>query len=173
MLENFKDIPGYEGLYQASDMGRIWSIRSQRYMKPRCDKYGYERLNLTAKNGKVKTELVHRLICMAFHGKPPEGKTISDHIDGNIKNNAADNLHWVSISENTKKAYDNNESGFQEREKVKGQWVPHSVYCVELGQIFHSLMEAQRQTGVNSSSISSCCRGLKKSAGGFHWEYFV
>lgn len=173
MLENYKDIPGYEGLYQASTEGRIWSIRSQRYMKPRFDRYGYQRINLTAKNGKVKTELVHRVVCMAFHGKPPEGRTVVDHIDGNINNNSADNLQWVSISENTKKAYVNNESGYQDRAKVKGQWEARSVYCEELGQIFHSLMEAERQTGVNCSSISSCCRGMKKTAGGLHWSYFV
>jgi len=49
---------------------------------------------------------------------------------------------------------------------------PKKVLCVETGEIFESVHEAERQTGVNQSTISKACSGKRKTAGGYHWQFF-
>lgn len=89
-------VPGYEGVYEVSEQGEI-----RRYGKERrttVDKKGYVRITLS-KNGKVRNFLVSALVCKAFHGPRPEGCEAA-HIDGDQKNNRADNLCWKTHAEN-------------------------------------------------------------------------
>ena len=106
--EIWKDIPGYEGLYQASNLGRIKKIwkTKETIMKPSLQKEGYLRIGLV-KNSKRKSYQVHRLIALCFIDNIYNKKYVN-HIDGNKQNNNADNLEWVTASENLKHAYDNN-----------------------------------------------------------------
>lgn len=102
--EIFKDIKGYVG-YQISNEGRVWSIKSQRYLKQNTNG-GYKRVCLMAPNGKKKFEYVHRLVALHFIDNP-EGKTQVDHIDRNRENNTVENLRWVSVVENNNNRKDN------------------------------------------------------------------
>ena len=103
-MEIFKDIKGYPG-YQISNLGRIWSSKRQRYMKPVNNGTGYLQIKLIAANGKRKNELVHRLVALHFVDNP-DGKPEVNHIDHCRQNNDATNLEWVTKSENNKKSYD-------------------------------------------------------------------
>ena len=118
----WKDIPGYEGLYQASDMGEIKSIRrwvnngqpSGRYveekiLKPVLSGRGYEQVMLR-KNGKSVHQYVHRLVALTFLANPSNKKAIN-HKDGNKRNNSVNNLEFVSYSENNYHAYANGLKG--------------------------------------------------------------
>lgn len=116
MEEIWKDIPGYEGYYQASNLGRIKSIDRittavsswndvviNRHYKGIIKKItlksiGYQQVTL-AKEGKHKRELVHRIVALAFIDNPLNKPEIN-HIDGNKSNNAVDNLEWATSSEN-------------------------------------------------------------------------
>ena len=94
MLENkeiWKDIKGYPG-YQISNLGRVWSSKRNRYMKPVANNGGYLQIKLIAVNGKRKNELVHRLVALHFIDNP-DNKPIRD-------DNRVSNLEWVSKSEN-------------------------------------------------------------------------
>lgn len=112
MTEIWKDIKGYEGLYQVSNLGRVKSLdivdRLGRKHKSNI-KYqndngnGYLIVNLKH-NGKQKNHLVHRLVAEAFI-ENPENKKEVNHIDGDKLNNRVDNLEWVSRSENLKHAF--------------------------------------------------------------------
>lgn len=98
--EIWKDIPGWEGLYQASSHGRIRSVRSD---IPKVLALGgggrrYRSITLS-RDGKTITKSVHRLVCMAFHGLPDSGMQV-DHIDGDSHNNHEDNLRWCSSRDN-------------------------------------------------------------------------
>ena len=102
MLENkeiWKDCKGYEGMYQVSNKGRVWSVKRQFVLKGSLDKDGYARVHLTAKNGKTKTEKVHRLVAIAFLENPSNLPQVN-HRDENKQNNNADNLEWCDCSYN-------------------------------------------------------------------------
>lgn len=105
MLENceiWKDIKGYEGYYQVSNKGRIWSVLSQRYLKPQHDNCGYYRIQLTAKNGKRKTEKVHRLVAINFIDNPDNLPEVN-HINHIRDDNRIENLEWCNHKENCNK----------------------------------------------------------------------
>lgn len=98
VMENLKDIPGYEGLYAASENGGIWSYKAKRFLNANlCDK-GYARAFLR-KDGKGKMYRVHRLIWLTFKGEIPYNKEIN-HIDCNRRNNKLSNLECVSHVKN-------------------------------------------------------------------------
>lgn len=112
-VEIWKDIEGYEGFYQISNLGRTRSVdridssgnrRKGRIRKPHFTKFGYALVNL-CKEGKVKHFLVHRLVAIAFIPNS-ENKEQVNHIDGNKKNNRLDNLEWATRSENVLHALD-------------------------------------------------------------------
>ena len=101
-MENWKDVPGYEGLYQISDFGNVKSLISNRLLKPSQDKFGYVRFN-ALKNKKSKTLRIHRLVMEVFN--PINSFMQVNHIDGNKSNNKLDNLEWCTDSDNKKHAY--------------------------------------------------------------------
>lgn len=97
-MESWKDIVGYEGLYKISDHGRVWGCRKNELIKNNDNGNGYLRISLH-KNGKTKSEYIHRLV--AKHFIPLElNKNIINHIDENTKNNKVDNLEWCNHKEN-------------------------------------------------------------------------
>lgn len=117
MEEVWKDIAGYEGLYQVSNLGRIKSLdrivkrKSQpnlpivgKILNPRKGKNGYAYVSLS-KEAKRKTANVHRLVAEAFVEKH-EGCNVVNHIDGNKENNICDNLEWIDSARNNKHAFD-------------------------------------------------------------------
>ena len=100
MEEIWKDIEGYEGLYQVSNFGKIKSIgyKKKKILKPTQDHYGY--LNVTLyKNKNKKAKRIHRLVAEAFIANP-ENKPEIDHIDTDKLNNNVKNLRWVTRIEN-------------------------------------------------------------------------
>ena len=106
--EIWKDIPGYSG-YEASSLGRI---RSKTQLTPYTRKNMKGKVSYYPRKGKILAQVedggymkchlgwVHRLICLAFHGLPPEGCTDCNHRDENKKNNTPENLEWCDHSYN-------------------------------------------------------------------------
>ncbi len=116
--ETWKDIPGYEGIYQASTLGNIRTVEGKttfskkhgirrwksRILKGRGDNPNTgKRVNLY-KDGSAKEFLVARLVAITFLGNPPEGFTVN-HIDGNRMNNAIENLEWLSLADNIRHGF--------------------------------------------------------------------
>ena len=98
-----KDIKGYEGLYQITDDGKVYSILKKRFIYTSRDKYGYEQC-LLYKNNKHKTKKVHRLVAEHFIPNP-YNKPQVNHIDGIRDNNNINNLEWCTNSENQLHSY--------------------------------------------------------------------
>lgn len=101
--EIWKPIPELEG-YEASSFGNVRSKRKVLHRRPflaRGDKL-YCKTDCWAKN---KGLFVHRLVALAFLGKPPEGQNTVDHLDGDGTNNRPENLEWVSLTENLRRKW--------------------------------------------------------------------
>lgn len=124
-MERWKDIPGFEGLYQASDHGnirtcagkvtsnarfqrRVWKQRilKQKYQHRHSNKTnGFDARVSLWKDGKENTCLVSRLVAMTWCDGYEDGMTVN-HVDGNPMNNHSENLEWISIGENIRKGFD-------------------------------------------------------------------
>jgi hypothetical protein len=98
-MEIWKEIEGYEGLYQVSNEGRI---RSKRRIKIQGDYNGYKKVRLSKKSRQL-TKQVHRLVAKAFIPNP-ENKPFVNHKDLNRSNNNVNNLEWVTHQENVNHA---------------------------------------------------------------------
>ena len=99
--EQWRDIFGYDGMYQVSDLGRVRSLKfgKTRVLRPGKNKWGYLQV-LLSKGGKCKNYKVHRLVASAFIPNSDENKTQINHIDENKDNNRASNLEWCDSSYN-------------------------------------------------------------------------
>lgn len=96
----FRPIPGYEGLYDISSDGEVYSYHRNRMLQNRgVDKDGYPIISLS-KEGKRSTFAKHRIVCRVFHGEPPFDGAEAAHKDGDRTNPKASNLVWSSKAEN-------------------------------------------------------------------------
>lgn len=170
MKETWKDIKGYEGLYQVSNLGRVCSLphevlcRNKRVLHfdgkmlslSQC-RGGYLSVVL-CKNGIPKTYRVNRLVANAFLPNK-DNKPQVDHIDGCRVNNCAINLKWATSKENM-----NNPNTKYKRAK--------KVLQIKDGIIleaYMSITDAQKITGIKH--IQSVCSGNRHTAGGYEWKY--
>ena len=128
MQEIWKDIPNYEGIYQASNFGNIRTSEGKttytlhhgerhwksRVLKGKGNNYKTGKRVSLWKDGKCKDWLVARLVAITFLGEPKENLTVN-HIDGNRMNNRIDNLEWLSVGDNLRHGFEN---GLFPRNKV-------------------------------------------------------
>lgn len=171
MQEIWKDIKGYEGLYQVSNMGNVKSLNyhrsgEERIRKPIVDSKGYLAVNLY-KNGKCKRLLVHRLVLMTFAPIDNMKKLDVNHRDENKKNNNLDNLEWCSRS------YNNNYGTRTQR--TSKPVVQLDTTTNEVINVYCSAWEADRQ-GFNQGNIAQCCKNKFSRKGnniykGYKWQY--
>ena len=177
MKEIWKDIKEYEGLYQVSNLGRIKSLyfKNEKILKGRLDKDGYILVRLY-KNEKGINKKVHRLVAEAF---VPECKIQVNHKNGIRDDNRAENLEYVTASENQLHAFyvlKRKHKILTEKEKEKlfsARSKSVIQYDVELNKkfVYKSIREAERNTGISHISISRCCRKKQETAGGYIWRY--
>ena len=97
-MEVFKDIEGYEGLYQVSNYGNVLSVKRNKFLKPAEQCCGYYQIALS-KKCIVKSFLVHRLVAQAFL-ENPDNLPVVNHLDENRKNNNVSNLEWCTVEHN-------------------------------------------------------------------------
>ena len=159
MTEDKKDIKDYEGLYAITRDGRVWSYRSNKFLKPRLVR-GYHQVIL-CKEGKGKTYYIHRLVAKVFIPNP-DNKPQVNHLDENKLNNSVSNLEWATAKEN---------SNYGTRTERSNKKRSKPVYCIELDKTFYGAREAARELGLHNSSIIKCCKGKLKTTGGYHWRY--
>ena len=160
MEEIWRDIKGFEGKYMVSNLGRVKSLNynktgKEKIMKGVPDGYGYFQLSL-CKEGKVKNCRINRLVAQAFIPNPDNLPEVN-HKDKIRTNNRVDNLEWCTTQYNVEYSRAKAVIGIN---KVSGLILE-----------FPSANEAKRQTGINQSNITQCCKGKVKSAGGHTWFY--
>lgn len=169
--EVWRDIEGYEGLYQASSFGRIRNFRG-RILKQFGNRYYSVKFY---KNGSNKTIRVAKLVFEAFNGKIPEGFQIN-HIDENTFNNNIENLNLLTPSQNNRWGT-RIERALNTRRKNNSYGAEKPVQQMTkdgfLINSFKSVCQASRQTGICSVSIRNVCNNKPHyiTAGGYKWKY--
>ena len=166
-MENWKSIAGYEGLYEVSDLGRVKSLKfgKEKILKSGKNTRGYLQVCLY-KDCHTKHLLVHRIVAEAFIPNTQGLETVN-HKDEDKTNNSVANLEWMSNKDNLN--YGTRNKRVAESHSKKVQMLDKSTG--ELLATFPSTHEAERVTGIANQSISSCCKGKRKSAGGYVWRY--
>lgn len=171
--EIWKDIAGYEGLYQISNFGNVKSlekkvinrINKEKKLKMFDNGHGYYQVVLQ-KNKEKKSFKVHRLVARAFLSNENNLPCVN-HKDCNRKNNHVENLEWCSIDYNIKYA-SKNSCDYQKRRKKVIQYDMQGNFI----KLWCSVNEASLKLNIAKQNISACCLNKKhKSAGGYIWKY--
>ena len=177
LQEEWKDIVGYEGLYQISSYGNVRSIKrdgtSGGVLHPFTTKEGYKRVCLS-KNNVVRKELVHRIVASHFL-ENPDKLPIINHKDECRTNNCVWNLEWCTAQ------YNLNYGTARERSAKHRNYgeigVKHSKPVLQIGsdgkviRQWSSIKEAAESVGCHAPNIVRACRKKKKKSGGFRWTY--
>lgn len=168
--EIWKDVVGYEGLYEVSNLGNVRSVDFQgkkriRLLKQATIGDGYLHVNL-CKNGVHKTGYTHRLVAQAFISNP-ERKPVVDHINTIRTDNRLENLRWVTQRENVNHPITHKRNADAQHYKAVCQYSLSGILITE----FKGIRIASRETNTNRVNISKCCKGMAKSAGGYIWKY--
>lgn len=183
-MEIWKDIVGYEGFYQVSNLGRVRSLSRAalcyggrfRESKGRVlSSYSSGRYHVVSlsKFGVVKKVLVHRLVAESFMPDADFSLQVN-HIDGDKSNNSLSNLEWVTASENITHAL---RTGLIKRLPKQYYNMKKPVLCVETGMVFDSISDAVWYLRNNNwsraldSKISECANGKRHTAYGYKWKF--
>lgn len=178
--EIWKDIPGYKGLYQVSNLGRIKGVYrivknkdsqmvvGSKIKNPQLHQISGRPIISLSKDGIKKTYYIHRLVALAFIPNP-DNLPLINHKDENPKNNNADNLEWCTAYYNVH--YGN---GIRKRAKLKSK----AIYQIErlkhkIINRFESLTQAQNITGIDKRLISKVLCGKNQTAGGYIWKLVI
>lgn len=184
MEEEWRDIPGFDGKYQASNLGRIRSTRFYgkpriKLIKPLYNRNGYQKVILIDDNSKHHQMLIHRLVAMAFIPNPDNLPCVN-HKDEARDNNAVDNLEWCDKSYNQlysialhperKQVFGDN---FKDKKTGKStslftkRGVPHTHFekvaqktkdGSKIIAIYDSISEASVKSGVPYNHILNACK---------------
>lgn len=183
LVEEWRPVVGYEGLYEVSDCGNVRSldtfVRTKggvlrlakgRIRKLQRDDDGYMRVELYG-GKKPKLVGVHRLVAEAFIPNP-DNKEQVDHINGVRDDNRIENLRWFTLEENnstdlaksrkSKSAFERNDN-----KKIVYQYTMDGEFVAK----YNSTMEVERKNGFKRASISRCCNKKQKTAYNYKWSY--
>ena len=173
MKEIWKEIKGYEGLYQVSNLGRVKSLKryvnhssnskrivNEKLLKPVVDNTKYYVVSLWKKNKHLRPH-IHRLVAEAFIPNP-QNKPHINHIDGNKLNNCINNLEWCTPRENVVHAY---KTGLNQNHRTINQYDLNGNFI----KTWSSIKDAQ--SFYKTSHIGECCRGTRNQTKTYIWRY--
>lgn len=167
MEEIWKDIKGYEGLYQVSNLGRVKSLGNGKsnnskvkILKPCKNKDGYFLITLS-KNNKKKSYRINRLVASAFIPNP-NNLTQVNHKDEDKTNNRVDNLEWCDSKYNT---------NYGTRNKRISKPIIQFTKNGEFVRKWDSATQVEKELSIKQQNISKCCGEKIKSAYNYKWGY--
>lgn len=163
MIEEWKDINGYNGIYQVSNLGNVRNAKRDKILLQDTTKGGYKRVTLY-KDGKSKHFQVHRLVAFSFLPNPVNFPCVN-HKDENPSNNNVDNLEWCTYSYNINYGTRNTQLS-QNAKKVCQMDFYGNVLATYI-----SIGFAAKMLGVDPSNIYKCCNGELSYAYDYKWKF--
>lgn len=185
--EIWRDIKGFEGLYQVSNLGRVKSVErltirngrnypiKEKLLSLHHDKDGYIVVSLS-NLGKSSPYKVHRLVCEAFLPNP-ENKPCVDHISTIKDDNRVENLRWCTHKENCNNPISHQKllNTIQPRYSKDNPNAKAIIQFTTNGEVirkWNCMDDAAKAFNVHYIGISKCCRGVLKTAYGYVWKYY-
>lgn len=178
-MEIWKDIKGYEGLYQISNTGKVKSLTryinsksgrklliKEKIRKTTTTTAGYE-YTVLANKGKNKTLLIHRLVAEAFIPNPNNYACVN-HIDENKSNNNVSNLEWCNYE------YNNTYKNIHLRRNLDNVARKVIQYDLDMNEIkrWNTVTDASNEFNAKAANIIKCCKGERNHCCGFKWRYY-
>ena len=165
MKEEWRDIKGFEGKYQVSNLGNVKSLNYNKTGEPKLltgsfDKDGYHQVILS-KNSQKNHFKTHRLVAQEFIPNP-DNLPMVNHKNEQKNDNRVENLEWCDAKYNI---------NYGSRKQKVSKALSKPVMCVETGQVYKNALVAAAELGLDNSSIGKCCKGIYKTCGKFHWQY--
>ena len=173
-------IQGYENIREwywisNSDKDIVVNKNTGKILRFHFDKDGYKIIGLITKNKKQKICRIHVIKAKAFIYTPnPLAYNVVRHLNDVKTDNCLGNLTWGTRSDNVRDSIRNGRYNYKAvaEGSVKAvKKISKPVRCIETKEIYSSAYEAKRKLGITPSSISECCNGTRKTAGGYHWEF--
>lgn len=157
--------------YEISNLGNVRNVKTKRVLKPSVSNKGYYLVALS-KNGKSHTYTIHKLVAEHF--------LVINHKDHNKLNNSIDNLEYVTQQENIQLAFKNGRCD-KVKQKAKqnilkasnSEKIKVNQYDINGNFIkqWNYIREVQKALNINNANIVACCKGKRKTAGGYIWRY--
>lgn len=177
-MQIFKDVVGYQGLYQVSNMGNVKSLGNDKNRKEKMLKQGKIKKNnknriykqpfvILCMKCKTKLFLVSRLVYESFNCKIPDGYQV-DHINNNPQDNRLQNLQLLTCSENIKKKFKDNPNYKTNFEIIHPK---RPIICLTNNVEYESIMDAARQLGIHQQNICHVLKGRIKQTQGYTFIY--
>lgn len=163
--EEWRQIRGFPDHF-ISNTGLVFSKISNRVLKSKIDRYGYEAISLS-RLGKTKHFTIHRLVAKAFIPNPDNLPTVN-HKDENKLNNNVYNLEWSTVKDNDNFGTRNIRMANSKKKSPIAQY----DMTGKIVTIYPGIKDAQIITGINRNCIREVCKGTRKSAGGYKWSYY-
>lgn len=166
-IEEWRGVVGYEGYYQVSNMGQIFSKRTSKILRPWKDKDGYPEIYLCV-NGTCKAFKTYKLVMLAFPdicGEYFEGAECN-HKDEDHMNCCAWNLEWCTRKYNCRYGTRNRRTALKQNKPIL-QYTTDGVLVRE----WETSHDIERETGWSRPNITKCAQGKYKSAYGYIWRY--
>lgn len=175
MVEEWKDIEGYEGVYQISSIGRVkrlvdgFKVKACHLIHPYINNRGYVCVHLMS-NGLRKAYSVHRLVACAFIPNPHNYPEVN-HISEVKTDNSISNLEWCTS------AYNREYGSGQQRAIVSIRENHHVRSVCQISQdgsivkVWKTIKSASETLKIDGSQITKCCKGVRKTVGGYRWNY--
>lgn len=153
------------GMYSVNENGEVRNNNTGRMIKPVETYNGYLRVGIHGRLCRI-----HRLVAEAFIDNPCHFTQVN-HKDGNKRNNNVANLEWVTASQNAQHAFEHNlrevnYTGIHDRRPVFQMALDGTII-----QRYESIIDAERATGCNNSTISKVCKGKQRITHGYKWRY--
>ena len=162
--EIWKDVKKYEGLYQVSNLGRVWNKRTGNLLSERHHSSGY-RTVILRKKGNFKCYYVHRLVAEAFLVNDDPNKTQVNHINEIKTDNRACNLQYVTPKQNI------NHGTAKERAKETRSKTENKIILLDTGEIFNDVSAISKKYCIPRWSIINCLKGYQNTAFGLGIMY--